>query len=260
MISKDVSNVPEALKEELAKKIVGEIVLSTKPGTTLRKWREIFSITPTNLAKKLEVSPSVISDYEVGRRSPGSRFLRHFVESLILLDEANDGRVLIQLTSLTPRITGAIIDMKEFATPLKAERLRRAVEGVVITGRSYLNRDVYGYTILDSIRAIETLSGADFFQILGATSQRALVFTNVSTGRSPMVAVRVQTIKPKMIIVHGATEIDKLAGHLAELERIPLIHSQKSSVEALVDALNSLYIGTSARARRKRFEAENQDV
>ena len=260
MTSKDISNVPEALKEELAKRIVGEIVLSARPGTTLRKWREIFLVTPTNMARKLEVSPSVISDYEVGRRAPGTRFLRHFVESLLALDEERDGRVLMQLTSLTPRIAGAIIDMKEFATPLKAERLRRAVEGVVIAGRSYLNRDIYGYTILDSIRAIETLSGADFFQILGATSQRALVFTNVSTGRSPMVAVRVQTIKPKMIIVHGATEIDKLAGHLAELERISLIHSQKSSIEALVDALNSLYIGTRVQARGKRFETENQDA
>jgi len=244
MTLKDPIATPEALKEELAKRIVGEIVLSTSPGTTLRKWREIFAVPQNSLAERLRISPSVISDYEAGRRSPGTRFLRRFVEGLFTLDEERGSSVLRQLTSLTPKMAGAIIDIKEFASPLKADRLRRAVDGVVIAGDHYLNRDIYGYTVLDSIRAIETLSGADFYQILGATSERALIFTNVSTGRSPMVAVRVHTLKPKMVIVHGATIIDKLAAHLAELERIPLIQSRKPSVEALVDALNALYTET----------------
>ena len=237
----------EALKEELAKRIVGEIVLSARPGTSLRKWREIFALPQSSMAEELKVSPSVISDYEAGRRSPGTRFLRRFVEGLFALDEERGSGVLRQLTSLAPKMAGAIIDMKEFAAPLKAERLVRAVDGVVIAGRNYLNRDIYGYTILDSIRAIETLSGADFYQILGATSERALVFTNVTTGRSPMVAVRVQTIKPKMIIVHGATVIDKLAAYLAELEHIPFVQSRKSSAEALVDVMNALYTKTRGR-------------
>ena len=155
--------------------------------------------------------------------------------------------MLRQLTSLAPRMAGAIIDMKEFAAPLKAEGLCRAVDGVIVAGKDYMNREIYGYTVLDSIKAIETLSGADFYQILGATSERALAFTNVTTGRSPMVAVRVQTIKPKMIIVHGADVIDMLAAHLAELERIPLIQSRKPSVETLVDALNALYMETKSR-------------
>jgi putative transcriptional regulator len=244
MAPEDPMTTPEALKEVLAEKIVGEIVLSPSPGTTLRKWREIFAISQSSMAGKLQVSPSVISDYEAGRRSPGTRFLRRFVEGLLALDEERGGRALRQLTSLTARMAGAIIDMKEFAAPLKAERLRRAVDGIVVAGRNYLNRDIYGYTVLDSIKAIETLSGADFYQILGATSERALVFTNVSTGRSPMVAVRVQTIKPKMIIVHGARVIDELAAHLAELEHIPLIQSGKPSAEALVDALDALYMET----------------
>jgi putative transcriptional regulator len=57
-----------------------------------------------------------------------------------------------------------------------------------------------------------------------------------------MVAVRVQTIKPKLIVIHGTLETDRLAIHLAELERIPLISSRKPNVEALLDALNRLYV------------------
>jgi predicted transcriptional regulator len=64
-----------------------------------------------------------------------------------------------------------------------------------------------------------------------------------------MVAVRVQTIKPKLIVIHGAPQTDKLATHLAELERIPLISSRKPNVEALLDALNRLYVDSSRRNR-----------
>ena len=247
-------STPGAVREALAQRIVGEIVLSSSPGTTLRKWREIFNVTTTGLAERMRISPSVVSDYEADRRSPGARFLRRFVEGLFALDEDQGGRVLRRLANLTEKINGAVIDMKEFPIPLRARRLVRAVDGVIVAGKSYMERNIYGYTVLDSIRAIETLSGADFYQILGATSERALVFTNVSTGRSPMVAVRVQTIKPKMVIVHGTRMIDRLAGHLAELEHIPLVLSSEPSAEALVDALNALYLVV--RIRRSRDKGE----
>ncbi|MCJ7610586.1 transcriptional regulator [Candidatus Bathyarchaeota archaeon] len=250
----DEVSTPGAVREALAQRIVGEIVLSSSPGTTLRKWREIFSVKTTGLAERMRISPSVVSDYEANRRSPGARFLRRFVEGLFALDEEQGGRVLRRLANLTEKIDGAVIDMKEFPIPLRARRLVRAVDGVIVAGRNYMERNIYGYTILDSIRAIETLSGADFYQILGATSERALVFTNVSTGRSPMVAIRVQTIKPKMVIVHGTGMIDRLAGHLAELEHIPLVLSSKPSAEALVDALNALYLVV--RSRRSRNKGE----
>lgn len=58
----------EKEKEALAKRIAGEITLSSDPGKTMRKWREIFGISQTELADYLGVSSSVISDYEGGRR------------------------------------------------------------------------------------------------------------------------------------------------------------------------------------------------
>jgi len=61
-------NEIELLKQELAKKIAGEIVLSNDPGKVMRKWRNIFKIRSLDLAKKMKVVPSVISDYENGRR------------------------------------------------------------------------------------------------------------------------------------------------------------------------------------------------
>ncbi len=232
--------IPLLSKARLGREMAGDVVLSDTPGVALRKWREILGIAQKEVAGKLEVSPSVISDYEAGRRLPGSRFVRRYVENLIAIDESRGGRALSRLTNPVLGMVEAIVDMKEFDTPVRAQRVVDRVEGVVVAGRGMLDRYIYGYTILDSIRAIQTLSGADFLQIMGTTTERALVFTNVSTGRSPMVAVRVQTLKPKMIIVHGLKNVDRLACHLAELEGIPLIVSMKNTVEALVGALNAV--------------------
>ena len=76
MVDKEIETIPTAAREELARRIVGEVVLSQQSGTTLRKWREIFSITTSNLAEKIGVSPSVVSDYEASRRSPGTMLMK----------------------------------------------------------------------------------------------------------------------------------------------------------------------------------------
>ena len=63
-------------KHKLAKDMVGEIVLSENSERIIKKWRNIFKISQKSLANKLQITPSVISDYESGRRaSPGIRLL-----------------------------------------------------------------------------------------------------------------------------------------------------------------------------------------
>ena len=49
------------IKNALSEKIAGEITLSPKPGQTIRKWRNVFDISQTELANHLMLSPSVIS-------------------------------------------------------------------------------------------------------------------------------------------------------------------------------------------------------
>ncbi|MEM2805227.1 MAG: helix-turn-helix domain-containing protein, partial [Candidatus Bathyarchaeia archaeon] len=81
-------SVSPSVREVLARRIAGEIILSNKPGATMRKWRELFAISQTTLSDKMMLSPSVISDYESGRRkSPGTRFVRRFVWALLKIDE-----------------------------------------------------------------------------------------------------------------------------------------------------------------------------
>lgn len=226
----------------ITRRIAGDIILSSEPSKTLKKWREIFNITQTRLAEALEVSPSVISDYEGGRRrSPGTTFVRRFVKSLITIDKEEGSKIIRELSRLVVSTADAIVDFVEFPVPIKGRMICTIVRGLPLACEELLEREVYGYTIVDSIRAIRTLSGSDFFQIFGSTTERALIFTKVSLGRSPMVAIRVQTMKPRMVILHGPKEVDTLAIDLAKSEQIPLILSKMSSEEELIISLKKFY-------------------
>ncbi|UCF50783.1 MAG: helix-turn-helix domain-containing protein, partial [Thermoplasmatales archaeon] len=83
------------MKNALSEKIAGEITLSPKPGQTIRKWRSIFGISQTDLASYLNLSPSVISDYESGRRkSPGIQTIKKIIEAFIDIDENHGGKII----------------------------------------------------------------------------------------------------------------------------------------------------------------------
>ena len=97
------------------------------------------------------------------------------------------------------------------------------MEGEVLACPEALDREVYGYTIIDSLKAIQTLSGLEFYRIFGSTSERALVFTGVSRGRSPMIALKIVNIKPCAVVIHGTETADELAIELAKIMKIPFI-------------------------------------
>ncbi len=224
-------------KEELSRRIAGEVVLSTTPGATIRKWREVFGVSQRDLAEAMGVSTSVVSDYESGRRrSPGAAVIRRMVEALLTLDEAKGGKVIRAYERMLGRElrTEAILDIREFAEPMPAEELVEIVRGRVVASREALHRRLYGYTVIDSHRAILELSAHEFLKIYGLTTERALVFTGVTAGRSPFVAIRVSTIKPGMVVLHGLSEVDRLGIKIAEIERIPVAVSGCADRDELI--------------------------
>jgi putative transcriptional regulator len=206
----------------LLSKIGGSIIASKNPSESIKNWRNRLSIKQMDLARVLNVSPSVLSDYESGRRaSPGINFVRKYIEALIKLDGERENF----LGKLVSDKDTAIIDIGEFYEPISANRIVKLVKGKILSGKELLKKLVYGYTVLDSIKTIYSLSGFDFYQIFGANTDRILVFTKVGLGRSPIVAIRVSQFKPVMVILHGPTNVDKLAIDLAKKEKIILILS-----------------------------------
>jgi putative transcriptional regulator len=236
----------EAL-QRLAEAMAGEICLAENdPGAIMKRWRERFQISQKHLAKHLDVSPSVISDYESGRRkSPRVETIRRFVEGLIEMDAENGGRVAMALEKLiAPEIASdAILDSREFGVPIPARILVEKLKCKVLTHKSLLDRDIYGYTALDSVKAIVTLTPQQLLHLYGGTTQRVAILTNVSTGRSPMVAIKASQIgtsaavKPAAVILQGVKELDPLSVKIADSIHLPLCVSEIETEEELIREL-----------------------
>jgi putative transcriptional regulator len=236
--------------EEVKRRIAGDIVFSDDPGQAIKKWRTVFGLSQVELAKYLGVASSVVSDYEKNRRRPGMRFLKSFIESLIKYDEASGYSVTKRLAQGMGILATGVIDVVEFSRPVSLDELVSAVEGYIVNSR-FVALLIYGYTVLDSYEAIEGLRGNEFWSIMGLSSMRALVFTKVSTGRSPMVAVRVAPTKPAAVVIHSPKVVDVLAIRLADREMIPLIVSTHPTVDSLVRSLRERLVSRSrARATR----------
>jgi putative transcriptional regulator len=234
-------SVSPSLREVLARRIAGEIILSSKPGATMRKWRELFAVSQTNLSETMRLSSSVISDYESGRRqSPGAKFIRRFVLSLLRIDEQKGSRFIREFAKLTSSPSMAVVDLREFPIPVRVEYLCRAIGGEVVACKDKYVKEVNGYTVIDSRKAVEVYSGLEYAQLFGATTERALVFTNVEAGCLPMMIVRVSSLKPRIVVFHR-TQPDAEAIRIAEYEQIPLIYSTTPSLEQLVKSLRKLY-------------------
>jgi putative transcriptional regulator len=228
-------------KRRIARWIAGDIALSDNPGEAIKRWREQFGMSQTSLAESMHVSQSVISDYEAGRRkSPGAAAIRRIVETLLKVDEQQGG----QITRTFAHVFGAqlppdvVLEIREFVKPVEGKAICKAVEGEVIANKDLIGQKLFGYTIIDSHKAILGLSADDFKRLYGLTTERALVFTGVTMGRSPMVAVKVMGITPGMVILHGELKhVDALGVKIAEILRVPLIVSKLPSVGDLLEGL-----------------------
>lgn len=223
-------------REELARRIAGEITLSNEPGATMRKWRTDFGVAQTRLAAELDVSSSVISDYESGRRaSPGIGLVSRVVRALLDIDEDRGGDRIRQYARVVSAgfESDVVRDLREYSAPLPLERVYDALGATEIVRGS---RDtVNGHTVINSIEAITRLSSEEFYRLYGQSTDRVLVFTDVTRGESPLVALRVVTPTPSAVVLHGI-DVDELWEHapaLARAEDYSLAVSTRSLTESL---------------------------
>lgn len=227
------------LRNQLAEKMAGEITLSDSPGKALKKWRMCFDIPQGVLSDHLEVSPSVISDYESGRRkSPGTAVVGKIVDTILSIDEANGGKNIQKFAKMlySDFDEDVIYDMHDYANPVQLGLLSSAIACTPICGS--MDQTIFGYTVVNSLNAILNLSSNEFNRIYGWSTERALIFTNVSTGKSPMVAIRVTPFKPRCVVLQGieASKVHPLVAKMAEKDRITVLCTEMS-IDKIVSAL-----------------------
>ena len=200
--------------------MAGEIVVSEKPGETLRKWREIFQLSQKELATLLEVNPSVVCDFEKGRRaSPGIGTVRKLVEAMVDYDSSHGGKVVNTMSGM--QNNEAIVDIREFTSGITIENIIEAIDGEILAGsEDIIERPIYGYTMVDSLKAITSFNA--FGEMYGWSNERAVFFSGVHYGRSPMIAVRAHPVKPRMVVYIKPKAVDPLAPKLADMEKVVL--------------------------------------
>jgi putative transcriptional regulator len=89
------------------------------------------------------------------------------------------------------------------------------------------------------MKAIMALGSMDYLKIYGWSSERALIFTGVKFGRSPMIAIRAHPLKPALVVYQRPEHVDELAIRLATLENLPLVRTNLQ-VPTLVERLERL--------------------
>jgi putative transcriptional regulator len=233
-------NKEELAREALAKRIAGEIVLSIDAGKVIQKWRNIFKIPQRRLADEMGIMPSVISDYENGRRaSPGIKVVKKMVNAMIIMDEKTGGKIVKEFSDW-PSKTGlseAVLDLKEFSAPITVREFCKSLDAALVCGEDMVDSKIHGYTVIDSLKAIIDIPPFEMVKLYGLTTERALVFIGAHRGKSSMVALKVTNLKPGLVILHGAEGVDELAKRIAEIEGIPLGVTRIKDVDGLLNNL-----------------------
>lgn len=228
---------------EVKKNIFGDILVSDNINNALRKWRRIFNITQSQLANEMGISSSVISEYENNlKRVPGTRFIKKFVDALINIDIKRGGKVIRLIGKGDAQyLNNGILLIEDYEKPIPAKEYIDITHSHVLVGNEKIDETVvYGHTVIDGIIAILSLSGEGFYRIYGRTTERALIFTNVSLGRSPLVAIRVYPLKPRLVILHGPSKVDNLGIKIARREGLILALSKKPDVKSLIIELRKM--------------------
>jgi putative transcriptional regulator len=126
--------------------------------------------------------------------------------------------------------------MHDYASPVPLENFARAIGCTTLCGS--LDQSIFGYTVINSLNAILQLSSNEFNRIYGWSTERALIFTNVSTGKSPMVAIRVTPFKPRCVVLQGidAPSVHPLVLKMAERDRITVLCTN-TEIDTIVNVL-----------------------
>jgi len=218
-------------RRELAERMAGEVVMSDDPGATLRKWRTDFEVSQTELAGELDISSSVVSDYESGRRSsPGIGVVSRLVAGLLDIDESRGGGHIRQYARVVSAGFDSEIvhDLREYSTGVRLRRLFDALTADPVV-EAPTGETVAGHTVIDSIEAITRLSSEEFYRLYGQSTNRVLVFTRVTRGESPLVALRVAAPTPSAVVLHGmsAEDLWELAPELARSDGYALATTEQ---------------------------------
>ena len=125
-----------------------------------------------------------------------------------------------------------VFDISEFSKAINGKKFSELIDAECVANPGKLKEtQIFGYTLIDSLKVILDVPVHEYMQMYGKTPERALMFLQVDSGRSPMIAVKIgrfsTDMKPSIVVLHGVEKVDPIAQKIAESEKIPLLITSK---------------------------------
>ncbi len=159
------------------------------------------------------------------------------------IDEQRGGEVLREFldTDESKPLSAAILDIREFSDGVDVGVFCRRIGAKLLVGGEK-DAKIYGYTLIDSVKAITELSFTELKKLYGVTTQRALVFTNITSGKGPMIAIKVANLKPALIVLHNlpVSGLSDVAKNIAKVEGIPLSLCENTDLETFMERVRGI--------------------
>ena len=194
----------------IAQKIAGEIILSENSGNVMKKWRKFFHLSQIDIAEYLHISPSVISDYESGRRkSPGKEIIKRFIEALLKIDELHGECIIRPLRRVIEdnKLINIIIDILDFIVPVDFKFFCQTIKCNILREEAKFGV-VKGYIIIDYSNMLYSLSFHSLNKLFEASLSRVLILTNLRSGKSIHLLLKDIKKYPQLIVLHNFTELN----------------------------------------------------
>ncbi|VVB75465.1 Uncharacterised protein [Candidatus Tiddalikarchaeum anstoanum] len=194
-------------EQELFQRILGDVVANEEYGLVMKKWRELFSVTQAEIAGKLDVKPSVISDYENSRRrSPGIVFIRSYVNALIVLGELRNKDLHDSVKKeLDIKKANDNLIIKTFNKPKNNSYLIKLLRAkpVTKTNSSAINGLIFFHDNIS--RVLMKLPTYKLLNEMKKVGSYAYIFSNVKSGNLPLILLTLlskinKTSMPALVI------------------------------------------------------------
>lgn len=182
--------------DDLKKNIYFKVIESDRPGAELKRIREIVGVGVTELSRAMGRTPSVISDLERGRMgSPKITTIRSYVNAL--LDVAGEKARYAKVVTPVEHST-------YFPKPLTAREVKKLFNARIIRNRELLETKIYGLVVVNHLSLLRNLATAlnEFYRYYGESTEICVLFKNVILAGGPIALVRIQPMKPRMMLIN----------------------------------------------------------
>jgi putative transcriptional regulator len=179
---------------KLLQVIMGDITVNENYGLVMKKWRDLFNITQSKIAKKLDIKQSVISDYENNRRkSPGIEFIRKYTIALLNIARQESRKEYDNVKKeLIGNINEDSLFRGEFSKGLKNKDVLKLLNATQIIAPE--EQSVFGNYLFFSDNISGLITKKPTYELLKELKNKentVFIFSNVKTGKLPLITLKI---------------------------------------------------------------------